>query len=198
MTITFNSPAAFGRYLERQVAAVPARMQRHLGTAGRMVRDEARHRIGQYQQGDGVFPTWKGLSPATQEDRAARGFSRNKPLYRSGELRRAVEYSVTPMAVAIGVRSGPGPAYDSTRDIGDIARYMEFGTLKSPPRPFLGPAFLSKWPELEAMFTAGLVGALTGGFRFAYGTEASLLGGEIGVRTALRAGFAEGKAKGGR
>lgn len=95
--------------------------------AGVAIRDRAKEKIGTYQEGSGNFPAWEQLAESTQEQRAKAGYTPNDPLLRSGELRESIT-----------TRSdGNGSITGTTLDIG---LWMENGTEKIPPRPFLGPA----------------------------------------------------------
>jgi hypothetical protein len=193
---TFNSPEEFAMYFGRQTVGLTAKMSSALGAAGTLIRDDARRRLGQYQSGDAVFPKWEQLAPDTQTERARRGFSQNRPLLRSSALRRAIEREVVPMGVLIGVKSGPGPEYDPQRDIGDIARRMEFGTVTAPPRPFLGPAVLATWEKVAVVLGQRLKSILSGSSSLAgFGLEGIEAMAEVGVRRQLLFDFTENMLK---
>lgn len=92
-----------------------------------LVQSDAMMRIGEYQAAVGPFPRWQQLAPSTQEERARLGFTPNDPLKRTGELSRSIE---------ITIQGHTG--YVGTND--PVAEYMENGTSRIPPRPFMGPA----------------------------------------------------------
>ena len=95
--------------------------------AGVAIRDRAKEKLGTYQEATGDFPAWEQLAESTQEQRAKAGYTPNDPLLRSGELRDSIT-----------TRSdGNGSVTGTTLDVG---LWMENGTEKIPPRPFLGPA----------------------------------------------------------
>lgn len=94
---------------------------------GMEIMENAKERIGTYQEATGDFPAWEQLAESTQEQRAKAGFTPNDPLLRSGELRESIT-----------MRSeGNGAIVGTPLDVG---LWMENGTEKIPPRPYLGPA----------------------------------------------------------
>lgn len=114
--------------------------------AGVAIRDRAKEKIGTYQEATGDFPAWEQLAESTQEQRAKAGFSPNDPLFRSGELRE----SITTRADGNG--SITGTALDK-------GLWMEVGTDKAPPRPYLGPAAEEEMQKID-LIAAPLVKVL--------------------------------------
>lgn len=94
---------------------------------GVAIRDRAKEKIGTYQEATGDFPAWEQLAESTQEQREKAGYTPNDPLDRTGELRE----SITTRA------DGNGSITGTPLDKG---LWMENGTEKIPPRPYLGPA----------------------------------------------------------
>ncbi|MDP9023777.1 MAG: phage virion morphogenesis protein [Candidatus Eremiobacteraeota bacterium] len=66
-------------------------LKRAIEDAVEPVRDETKAAFGKYQDAAGRFPAWAPLADATNEDRARRGYERDKPLERSGALRESYE-----------------------------------------------------------------------------------------------------------
>ena len=52
----------------------------------KIVADDAKARIGEYQDGVGPYGAWANLAPSTIDDRLSKGFTPDDPLLRSGEL----------------------------------------------------------------------------------------------------------------
>jgi hypothetical protein len=119
------------RHLAVAAAQTPAAIHRGLEDAGRIVEEEARGMLGEYQPATPPFPRWADLKDATLRDRLRQGYSANEPLLRSGEMRDTIHHERKGDTVFVFSRS-------------PIAPHHEFGTSKMPPRPFLGPAMVKK------------------------------------------------------
>lgn len=117
--------------------------------AAKVVQEDAKDRIGEYQREIGHFPEWAPLANATKADRLAKGFTEDDPLLRSGELRDSIVTEHTAMAAVIGSKL-PQSAY------------LEFGTEKMPPRPFLGPAALAKRKQIQRIIGTATAMAMGG------------------------------------
>lgn len=113
------------------------------------VENTAKGEIGTYQPAVGPFPAWAELADSTKADRLAKGFTENDPLLRDGALRESISHEVHALEAVVGSDS-------------DIAVYQEFGTVKIPPRPFLGPAAIRNHEKIEKIAgeaaLAGLIG----------------------------------------
>ncbi|HHL2824781.1 TPA: hypothetical protein ACQ431_003012 [Citrobacter murliniae] len=108
----------------RRTHTVAAAIAKETGVA---IRDRAKEKLGTYQEASGGFPEWAQLAESTQDQRARAGYTPDEPLLRSGELRD----SITTRADGNGSITGTAL---------DIGLWMETGTEKVPPRPYLGPA----------------------------------------------------------
>jgi phage gpG-like protein len=102
----------------------PKAQEAALAVAAQIVAAKAKSYIGTYN----AKPTWSQLADSTQADRASKGFAPNEPLLRTGELRDSIEWKVVSSHEAHVGSNNPK------------AVWMELGTSRIPPRPFLGPA----------------------------------------------------------
>lgn len=123
-----------------QALSAASRMHQ-VGAAGRAleplaqaIEDNAKRRLGHYQQAVDAFPAWQTLAVSTQAERVAAGYTPDDPLLASGALRDALTHTVAPdgMSAEIGIPSGDPSA------MAGIA--AEVGTATEPQRAFLGPA----------------------------------------------------------
>lgn len=121
-----------------------------MGPAARIVQKDAQRRIGEYQGAEGGFPAWDELAESTKEDRVRKGYTKNDPLLRSGDLRESITTEHSRLEAVIGSKL-------------DIAAYQEFGTNKIPPRPFLGPAAIKTAPKVAALVGGVVISAITDG-----------------------------------
>ena len=152
---SFATTAAFASFLAQKSRGALVAQEAALLKGAKIIRDEARGYLGHYQAGSGPFSEWADLAPSTQAERDRLGFATDDPLYRTGELRAHVLASAAPHGAAVGVPDlivGSGGRGDPLRNIGKIARWLEFGTSKSgvsliPPRSFLGRAAFEKGEE---------------------------------------------------
>lgn len=114
-----DSLGALADVLEARSATAVAATRTALKEGAELVKTEAQAKIGTYQPAAGDLPAWAPLSPATQEDRVAKGFTADDPLLRTGELRDSIEIRpVDADAILVGVFD---PAMQT------IAAAMEFG-----------------------------------------------------------------------
>ena len=145
----FGSLAAFAEHL-LVMAETQAKAEHHaLDRAARVVKAEAKRRIGEYQAAAGPFAAWAELADSTKEDRARQGYSENDPGLRSGEMREGIEHTV-----------GDGKAAIGSDD--DKLVYFELGTAKQPPRSVLGGAAAEKTEEVVKILGEAAVTALVG------------------------------------
>jgi hypothetical protein len=128
-----------------------------LEKAAQIIEAEAKRVIGTYDYG------WPQLAASTQEQRVRLGFSANEPLKRTEALQRAIEHSSDHTRADVGVKDnlvGSGTPADPYRNIGDIAEWMELGTVKTPPRSYLMGAAVTKEVEIVRLIGRQITGGL--------------------------------------
>lgn len=123
-----------------------------LEVASKLIQKRAQDSIGHYQDAVGPFPAWAPLAESTQAERSALGYTADDPLLRSGELRRSIEREVHPDHAVIGSKD-------------EKAAWMEFGTSRIPPRPFIGPAAFRSKKEIHEILGTAAVRGICGGQR---------------------------------
>jgi len=132
----FDSFGAFGRHLAKTAAMGEVVTALAAKEGAKLIADDAKAKIGEYQDGVGPFTAWANLADSTVNDRLSKGFSPDEPLLRTGELRDSIE------VVSNGSEAGAVSA-----DL--VALYQEQGTATIPPRPFLGSAGYQSKKNIE-------------------------------------------------
>lgn len=145
----FQSFGAFGKHLVKMAAQGEVVTTEITAKAANIVLDDAKDRIGVYQDAAGPFPAWAPLAERTTQDRISKGFSPFEPLLRTGDLRDSYSTGQEGHEAVIGSDS-------------DIAVYQEVGTPTIPPRPVLGPAAFEGKPKIGAVAAAIMVAWLIG------------------------------------
>ena len=153
----FGSFADFGGFLNRVARAVPRETSTTLDQIGLSVVELAKSKIGTYQpavtspQGT-AFAAWAPLAASTLEDKFILGYSPpDNPLKRTGlyrdsiDMQRDLHFEGTSVMQAVTVFSDTPYAIEH-----------EYGTVKMPPRPVLGPAMAQHVPESLVKIVDGL------------------------------------------
>lgn len=130
-----------------------------LRQAAQLVTRDARAQIGEYQPAVGAYPAWEPLAESTEEEKARLGAPAEAPLERFGALKKSF-------------KSDP-PTEDSILFGSDdpVMEYHEFGTVKMPARPALGPGLLKNIDRIQQIFGMNAVRAIVGGQRLGYRFE---------------------------
>jgi hypothetical protein len=123
----------------------------------------AKDEIGFYQSGIGPFPAWATLADATEASKSLAGYPMDAPLLATGEMRNSITHTTNALEAVIGSTD-------------EKMFYHEFGTLKMPARPVLGPAVLRNKEYIRRVLGAATVGGLIGGIGIhkALGYDATL------------------------
>ena len=146
---TFASPAAFAAHLSK-LAVVGHEVTGHLAQrGGEQIRDEAKGKIGAYQESAGPFKAWAELAQSTKRDRKSAGFPENEPLLRTGGLRESIQMNRSGNDVTVGSAS-------------QIALYQETGTETIPPRSFLGAAAVTAQYQISFSAANALIAWVSG------------------------------------
>jgi phage gpG-like protein len=146
---TFSSMSAFADHLLERQALVTLELRRCLGDVAEAIQETAKGELGHYQAAIGPFDAWQELADSTKEDRVQQGYTENDPLLRSGEMRESIKNRVSGLEAVIGSAK-------------DEAVWMELGTTKAPPRPFLGPAIFHNEELIKEVLGAALVTGILG------------------------------------
>lgn len=148
-----HSIASFMNELALMAPRVALEQHAALKKAAQVVEKEAKQEFGVYQGAIGPFAKWEELADSTKLDRAAKGFTENDPLLRTGKLRDSISHEVHGLSAAVG----------STED---VMVYQELGTEKIPPRPVLAPALLRKEKQVLKLIGVHTAHAIIGNAPF--------------------------------
>jgi hypothetical protein len=150
MKKTLGSFGELADLLEGRIAAARVAMPLALLEGAELVKDDAQHRIGEYQSEAGDLPAWAPLTDATKADRLAKGFTEDDPLLRTGDLRKAIETRPAPEGVLVGV-------FDPEMET--IAAAMEYGYFNVRAQKLIAPR---SFIRAAAFMLAEAVGKLIG------------------------------------
>lgn len=139
----------FAAHLAKLSVGIAAEEHALLAAAARIVHRESRAEIGHYQDAAGMFAPWQELAQSTKDERVRLGYTENDPLFREGDLRTSIEFTVGLHEAYVGSNS-------------PIAEYQELGTQHIPPRSFLGGAAFRKSAEVRDLLGAGFANYLVG------------------------------------
>ncbi|MBO0636475.1 hypothetical protein [Pantoea agglomerans] len=121
----------FARELSSASATIATGLEAGFSVIVKEIEETAKEEIGVYQPAYGPFDAWAPLAESTKVDRVRSGYTEDDPLLRSGELRDSIESEVVGLAAIVGTKS-------------EIGLWQEVGTVRIPPRPFIGPAYVRK------------------------------------------------------
>jgi len=151
MTMEFDSLAGLATHFGLKMAEDVTRELSHgLEHAVEAIEATAKEEIGKYQDEAGHFPAWAPLAESTIADRIAQGFTPDDPLLRSGELRDSIVHEVEGLEATVGSTD-------------EVMIYHEFGTVKMPPRPVLGPALFHNAEKVQKLIGNAAVSVFVGG-----------------------------------
>ena len=146
----FKGMGAFVDHLARLPVVIGVAEKGGLGEAAALLRDRAKATLGTYQADAGPFEAWRKLAPSTQAERSLQGYTPDDPLLRSGALRDSIQSEVTDDPL--------GRVFTDN----EHAAEMEFGTVRSPPRSFMGATAFVHGEEAAAKVGTAVTGAFAG------------------------------------
>ena len=150
MTKTFNSLNSLAVALAERALIAISEAEEALSQAARLVQNDAKARIGDYQDGAGPFPAWENLADSTEAEKERLGYPLDAPLLREGDLRDSIVTERRGLEAVIGSKMA-------------IAAYQEFGTDHIPPRPFLGPAAYERREAIKSIVGKFVISGLVTG-----------------------------------
>ena len=127
-----------------------------LNKAAKLIKEDARAQIGEYQDAVGNYPAWAPLAESTEDEKARLGAPPDAPLLRFGDLQKSFRSTLV----------GHDELIVGSTDLN--MEWHEFGTVKMPPRPVLGPALLKNMPAIQVLLGGALVEAMVSGQRLGY------------------------------
>lgn len=138
----------FAARLEQAAVKIDAELEVPTEAVMLLVEAQAREVIGTYNYG------WKELAESTQKDRVSKGYTPDEPLLRTGDLAASIKHKAERSGAFFGAQ---GVVYSDSK----IALYQELGTKNIPPRSFLFGSLARAIPEMERIYGAFIVRALT-------------------------------------
>jgi hypothetical protein len=145
----FSSFDAFSNHMKKVSSQYNKKEFLALNFLGKILEEEAKHKIGHLQKGAGPFESWQDLAESTKLDKQRKGYVFNdeyNPLYRTGELRESIHHVVNTVEHKLIIGS------DS-----DIGLYQEIGTQHIPSRSFLGLTMFKEKAEIQYVLSSFLV-----------------------------------------
>lgn len=146
----FKDLGSLALHMATAEVALLASLNHGLEKCAVKIQKTAEAEIGHYQSGIGPFPAWADLADSTEAQKAKMGYPADAPLDASGEMGRSFSH------VTHGLESVVGSTDEKMV-------YHEFGTLKMPARPVLGPAVLRNREYIRRVLGAATVTGLVGG-----------------------------------
>jgi HK97 gp10 family phage protein len=152
----FESLEAFALHIVMVEAAWRTRRREALNEAAKIIKEDAREQIGEYQPAAGNYPAWEQLAESTEDEKARVGAPPDAPLYRFGDLQKSFRSTL------VGHNEVIVGSTDPNMD------WHEFGTDKMPPRPVLGPALFKNIEDIRALLGAEAMDTIVSGQRMGY------------------------------
>jgi HK97 gp10 family phage protein len=148
--VDFNSLGSLALHLAAREVALLESLHHGLEECAKRVEGTAKAEIGHYQAGIGPFAAWADLAESTEAHKAKMGYPADAPLEATGEMRDSITHTTSTLEAVIG-SNDPKMVYH------------EFGTLKMPARPVMGPAVLRNKEYIRRTLGAATVSGLIGG-----------------------------------
>jgi HK97 gp10 family phage protein len=146
----FDSVLKFAEHLMVLKSEVHHHTRKGLDKALELIQADAEKQIGSYQDEAGPYPAWAPLAESTEADKASHGYPTDAPLLREGDLAKSFQHE---RHEDEGIVGSTDP----------VMEYHEFGTIKMPPRPVLGPALFKNKERIQEIMGRAIVEAIVGG-----------------------------------
>ncbi|MHC8295321.1 HK97-gp10 family putative phage morphogenesis protein [Pseudomonas sp. LB3P58] len=146
----FKSLGGLALHMVSQEVALLASLHAGLEKCAAKVEMTAKDEIGHYQSGIGPFPAWADLADSTETQKARMGYPADAPLEASGAMRESITHTTHMLETVIGSTD-------------EKMVYHEFGTLKMPARPVMGPAVFRNKEYIRRVLGMATVSGLIGG-----------------------------------
>lgn len=147
----FDSPIRFAEHLLRLEAGRHVILGDALETSLVILEKDMVSQIGEYQDAVGPYPEWAPLADSTMEDKERGGYAPpDNPLLRDGDLRESFQHERNGLE---GVVGSTDPKME----------FHEFGTVKMPPRPVVGPALENEREKINHLLGRAVVNVVLGG-----------------------------------
>lgn len=139
------------------VAALWKQERKHaLNAAAGLIKKDARAQIGHYQDAVGQYPEWAPLAESTEDQKARMGYEPDAPLLAEGDLKKSFRSTLEGEDTVIVGSTDP------------VMEFHEFGTVKMPPRPVLGPALLKNIENIQKLLGFAAMETVVSGQRMGY------------------------------
>lgn len=152
----FASLEAFAIHLMAAELVWKVQRKNALNQAANLIKQDARKQIGHYQAEVGAYPQWAPLAESTDDEKARLGAPADAPLKRWGDLKKS--FRSTPVGETEMIVGSTDPNME----------WHEFGTVKMPPRPVLGPALLKNIDHIQALLGGAIIDTVLSGQRMGY------------------------------
>lgn len=146
----FKSLGSLALHMASQEVALLASLHAALEKCAVKVETTATDEIGHYQSSVGPFPAWADLADSTEERKAKMGYPSDAPLLASGDMQKSITHTTHLLEAVIGSTD-------------EKMIYHEFGTLKMPARPVMGPAVFRNKEYIRRVLGLATVTGLIGG-----------------------------------
>ncbi len=145
--------ASFAAHLVALQYVIKLENRKALLAAGQIIAADAAEQIGHYQPRVGDYPEWTPLADSTEAEKERLGAPADAPLYRFGNLQKSFTATLESDEEVVAGSTDP------------VMIFHEWGTVRMPPRPAVGPALYKNREKIEKLLGAALVTAIIGGER---------------------------------
>ncbi|MDQ0124705.1 hypothetical protein J2W17_003659 [Pseudomonas lini] len=146
----FKSLGSLALHMAAQEVVLLASLRAGLEKCAVKIEATAKGEIGHYQSGIGPFPAWADLADSTESQKSKMGYPSDAPLLASGDMQKSISHTTHALETVIGSTD-------------EKMVYHEFGTLKMPARPVMGPAVFRNKEYIRRVLGMATVSGLIGG-----------------------------------